>query len=454
MTATQRRAILIAAVATLALVAPLLGRAVAIPFASIAVLSALAARNADRSGGLPRGTLRTVTAFALAATVLALLTVWSGGLPHPAFAATLVVPAFGGLGRAAVRERARNGVFPAATAVVVGGVAGVAAQVAVRAIADPGAAITVGTGAIFLAASAALVVGALGVDQPDAADPAVVLSIGLLLWFLAAVAHVGPTAGSTGTSIHMAELGRALAVVAALAALSYRLGAANRSGMLTGAFIALQALVLGNPGMKWFVPLVWFFAIGGISTQFRYEQKEETGVAEPDGGARGAANVLGNAGVALIAIFGFAAAAAFPARLPAISAVSVDPATVLLWAYLGSLATALGDTLASEIGGVFDDPRLITTLEPVAPGTDGAITWQGEVAGLAGAASVAAIGWALFPIAPAVAGAVVLGGVAGMTADSLFGVTLEHHVIGNHGVNFAATLVGALVAGSAGLLAV
>jgi len=209
--------------------------------------------------------------------------------------------------------------------------------------------------------------------------------------------------------------------------------------------------VLGDPGMNWFLPLVWFFAVGGVSTQFRYEQKEETGVAEADGGARGAANVLGNAGVALLAIFGFAAATAFASRLPALDALPVDPATLLLWAYLGSLATALGDTLASEIGGVFDNPRLITTLDPVAPGTDGAVTWQGEAAGLAGAASVALLGWLLFAITPGVAAAVVLGGVAGMTADSRFGVTLAHRVIGNHGVNFAATLVGACVAGAAGL---
>jgi uncharacterized protein (TIGR00297 family) len=441
-TATQRRALLVAAVATLALAAPLLGRAVAVPFAVVAACSALGARHADGRDGLPRGTLRAVTAFALAATVLALLTVRSGGLSRPAFAAALAVPAFGALGRAAVRPRASNGVLPTAAAVALGGLAGVAAQVAIRAVAAPALPTTVGTGAIFLAASAALVVGALSVDQPAPGDPAVVLSIGLLLWFLSAVAH----------SVPMVELGRALAVVVALAALSYRLGAANRTGMLTGAFIALQALVLGDPGANWFVPLVWFFAIGGVSTQFRYEQKQETGVAEDDGGARGASNVLGNAGVALLAIFGFAAATAFASRLAALDGLPVDPATVLLWAYLGSLATALGDTLASEIGGVFDDPRLITTLEPVAPGTDGAVTWQGEAAGLAGAASVAVLGWLLFPITPAIAAAVVLGGVAGMTADSLFGVTLEHRVIGNHGVNFAATLVGAGVAGATGLL--
>ncbi|MFN7132546.1 MAG: DUF92 domain-containing protein [Myxococcales bacterium] len=33
----------------------------------------------------------------------------------------------------------------------------------------------------------------------------------------------------------------------------------------------------------------------------------------------------------------------------------------------------MSDTLSSEIGGVFDSPRLITTLERVPPGTDGGV---------------------------------------------------------------------------------
>jgi uncharacterized protein (TIGR00297 family) len=119
---------------------------------------------------------------------------------------------------------------------------------------------------------------------------------------------------------------------------------------------------------------------------------------------------------------------------------------VFLFAFAGSIATAMSDTLSSEIGGVFDNPRLITTLEPVEPGTDGGVTWQGEVAGIGGAAVVAVIAMALFD-SVGLAGAIVvaLAGASGMTMDSLLGATLEGDALGNQSVNFLATLTGALV---------
>ena len=48
----------------------------------------------------------------------------------------------------------------------------------------------------------------------------------------------------------------------------------------------------------------------------------------------------------------------------------------------------MSDTLSSEIGGLFDRPRLITSFEPVDPGTDGAVSWQGELAGVVGAGRI------------------------------------------------------------------
>jgi len=125
----------------------------------------------------------------------------------------------------------------------------------------------------------------------------------------------------------------------------------------------------------------------------------------------------------------------------------------------------MADTLSSEFGGLFDAPRLVTTLRPVAPGTDGAITWQGEVAGVAGAGLVAALAALAMPFGgsaaigdlagPAAAGttvavpvavAVTGAGFVGMTVDSLLGATVEGGRIGNQGVNTLATLSGALAA--------
>jgi uncharacterized protein (TIGR00297 family) len=191
--------------------------------------------------------------------------------------------------------------------------------------------------------------------------------------------------------------------------------------------------VLG--GFSWFVILMGFFGIGALSTKYRYRQKQLRGVAEANEGARGTGNVLGNAAVAMVAVG---------------AAAAVSPTSaVYLWsqlAFAGAMATALADTLSSEIGGLYDDPRLITTLEPVAPGTDGAVTVQGEVAGLTGAVVIAAVAMMGFGLPVGALVVITAGGMVGMHVDSLLGATVEDLYIGNELVNLLATLVGAVVA--------
>jgi uncharacterized protein (TIGR00297 family) len=108
----------------------------------------------------------------------------------------------------------------------------------------------------------------------------------------------------------------------------------------------------------------------------------------------------------------------------------------------------MADTLSSEVGGLYDGPRLVTTLRRVEPGTDGAITPQGELAGLVGAGIIAGIAALFFDLGPLPALAIVGAGFVGMTVDSLLGATLEGETLDNQAVNFLATLAGA-VAGSA-----
>jgi uncharacterized protein (TIGR00297 family) len=207
--------------------------------------------------------------------------------------------------------------------------------------------------------------------------------------------------------------------------------------MLTGVLLGLLAVVLG--GLGWLVVLLTFFGVGGLSAKFRYDRKLERGVAEDDGGARGTENVLGNAAVALVAVVAFAAADLLPGR-------PLDPA-LFRFLFAGSLAAAMADTLSSEVGGLFDGPRLVTTLEPVPPGTDGGVTWQGTAAGLVGAAAVGAVSLPLVgPSLPLdVVGVVALGGVVGMFVDSLLGATVEGDRVGNEAVNLLATAAGGVV---------
>jgi len=430
-----RRALAFALVATLSLSAPLLGRAAAVPFAVVAALGAVVTDGwlfevFSTAQDRREGRLRTLVAFALSAAGVGLL-VPLFGVPVGVFVAAVLTVGYGDLGRRLVLQVRENRALSMVGFVAVSAVAAFAGQVAVAALTDAAANYPQ---MVFVATSAALLAGIMRTFFVARDDPLVLATVALLLWLFAVLAPLE----SVPAALAWERVAVALVVTSAFGWVSRALGATSVAGMLTGVFLGLLAVVLGGYG--WFVVLVAFFAVGSLSTKFRYEQKAERGVAEPNDGARGTGNVLGNSAAALIALLLYAAHAHVPLS-----------DAVFLYAYAGSVATALADTLSSEVGGLFDDPRLVTTFERVEPGTDGAVTWQGEVAGLAGAAVIAGLSFLLFDLGAAGAGLVVAAGVVGMTADSVAGATIEGRRLGNQGVNFLATLSGG-VAG--GLLAV
>ncbi|WP_115862988.1 DUF92 domain-containing protein [Halorussus litoreus] len=431
MTSRVRRAAAYAGVATLSLAAPAVGWATAAAFGAVAVVALaitegpafeLFARPADRQ----EGRLHGLAAFGFAAAGISLLALFAE-LPTHVLVASVLVVGYGNLAQQLAWEFDADPIGRTSAFVAGGLVAGTVGQ-AVSLATEGALAASAYPEIVFLAASGALLGGLLRSVLFARDDPLVMLSVAMLLWLFADLLAADATVTVTVEGVAVA-----IAVTALFGYVSWALGAASIPGMMTGALLALLTIVLG--GYSWFAVLIAFFGIGSLSTKFRYGQKQARGVAEDNEGARGSGNVLGNAAVALAAVLAYAARG----RLPV-------PGELFLFAFAGSVATAMSDTLSSEIGGVFDGPRLITTLERVDPGTDGAVTWQGELAGIAGAAVVAAIAWALFgSVGPAGAAVIVLAGAAGMTADSVFGATLEGDALGNQSVNFLATLTGALV---------
>ncbi len=425
MHSSVRRAGAFAVVATLAVIAPVAGALTAVPFALLAVAghTVSGGRVFDlfaRPGDHLDRELRGLVGFSLAVTGLALLTSLTD-LPVGVFVATVLLVGYGNLAERAIcstddtpirRTLAFTlGATPAAFVgfLIVGAVESASTDLS-----------TIG----FLALTGALVGALIRSVRVERDDPLVLTTDALVLWAFA------------GLDLQVDPLGLATAVgiAGAFGYVSWLLRTASVPGMLTGVIISLATIVLGGYG--WFAALIAFFGVGGLASKFRYTEKESLGVAEANDGARGTRNVLGNAAVALAAVVGFAAA----------DGLQIDSAA-FLFAFVGSIATAMSDTLSSEIGVLFGRPRLITSMRRVEPGTDGGVTLAGEIAGTLGAMAIAAIAVIAFDLSAMGGVVVVLAGVVGMNIDSLLGATVEGRWVGNQGVNFLATLVGAMLAG-------
>lgn len=232
------------------------------------------------------------------------------------------------------------------------------------------------------------------------------------------------------------------AISVVFATLVWRLRAATLGGALTGGIFA-AALYLRTPGWHtalW--PLLALVVLTFGATRCGRRRKETLGIAEDRHGRR-ASQVAANLGVAALAGLPLASAFGFG------SAVRDDRAA--LAAMLAAMAEAAADTVSSELGQVLGgEPRLLTTFQRVSPGTDGAITVVGTLAGCLAAAVVVAVGQAALMLPHTVALIALGAALAGLFFDSLLGAIPERRGwLNNDAVNALSTLLAALVAGFA-----
>ena len=220
----------------------------------------------------------------------------------------------------------------------------------------------------------------------------------------------------------------AFLVTAAFATLAYALGMVSRSGALGGLLVG--TIVYACLGPRGFTILALFVVGGSLLTRLGYRSKQRTGTAQEHGGRRGARNALANCAVAVLC--------AILAR-----ATGSDLFTT---AFVASLAAAFADTSESEIGQLLSRaPRLITTLRKVPPGTDGAISLPGTLAGIIAACLTATLALALGLLdAPTTALLIAIAAFLGTVADSLLGARYPR--IGNEATNIICTLVAATLA--------
>ncbi|MBD0356286.1 MAG: DUF92 domain-containing protein [Rubrobacter sp.] len=224
------------------------------------------------------------------------------------------------------------------------------------------------------------------------------------------------------------NLAAALLVTGAFAGLAYALRMVSRDGAVSGFMVGAGIyLSLGLPG---FAILALFVVGGSALTRLGYRSKEGRGIAQAHAGRRGASNALANCGVALLC---------------ALLAVLIH-SEAFVAAFVASLGAAFADTAESEVGQLYGrTPRLITTLRKVPPGTDGAVSLPGTLAGLGAAGLTALLGLLLGLVAGLGAALLVAGGAfLGTVVDSFVGALAPR--VGNELTNVLCTLVAAALA--------
>ena len=236
-----------------------------------------------------------------------------------------------------------------------------------------------------------------------------------------------------GFNVDTVYLLKVLAFSFFLGYLSYRVRIADISAMLSATLMGVVIIISSN--INWFFILLAFFMLGSMFTRYKYNFKLAHGTAEGKHGTRGYKNVFSNSLAALALAMAYGV---FPSH-----------AQILMAAYLGSVATACSDTLASEIGQTFKgEPRMITTLKKAKRGTDGAVSWLGEGAALFGSLAIAVLAFILIKEDMILLLVVTAGGFIGTNIDSMLGATLQQKgYLTNNGVNLFATVSGAVITG-------
>jgi uncharacterized protein (TIGR00297 family) len=208
---------------------------------------------------------------------------------------------------------------------------------------------------------------------------------------------------------------------------AYRSKTADLSGLFSSALVGIILLVFAGP--KWFLIMLVFFIMGSAATKYKFEYKKRIGVEQGQSGARGYKNVFANGIVATAAAVLFG--------------VFQQPVFIVM--YVGCVATAAADTLASEIGVTGGIPYMITTLKKVPIGTNGGVTLVGQSVALLGGLAVSLVAFSLGVITLPMVLVCALAGFVGTNIDSVVGATLENRgFLGNAGTNLLATIGGGL----------
>jgi uncharacterized protein (TIGR00297 family) len=222
-----------------------------------------------------------------------------------------------------------------------------------------------------------------------------------------------------------------LAVNGLVAVAAFAVRAVDRAGALSAVAVGTAVTAgLGLPGLSL---MIAFFVIGTAATKLGYRVKAARGIAQEKGGARGWRHALANGGV--------------PAFLALAAAMAPPPLRDLVaLAYAAAVGTAAADTCSSEVGKAYGRRTfLVTTLRPVPPGTEGAVSLEGTLGGFGGALLVGATGVLAGLFGGDAALLVAVAGLFGSLAESAIGtVATRRGWMDDHLLNATNTAIGAL----------
>ena len=198
----------------------------------------------------------------------------------------------------------------------------------------------------------------------------------------------------------------------------------------------LGVIVWGTLSWQGYAVVMFYFLVGSGVTKIGMAEKEAAGIAEKRSGVRGPENVWGSALIATFCALG--------------TLFFDDPwIQLLLLGYVASFSTKLSDTTASEVGKAYGKRTfLITTLKPVSPGTEGAISLEGTLAGMVASAIIALVGYLVGLVNLMGIVYCIIAAFIATNLESLIGATLQENLewMTNEIVNIINTFIGALVA--------
>ena len=227
---------------------------------------------------------------------------------------------------------------------------------------------------------------------------------------------------------------QALVVNTVLISLAQRTALLTRAGWIHAA--ALGTMLWGCLGWQGWLAVVAYLVLGSAVTKIGFREKQRKGIAEARGGQRGPENVWGSAAVGALLALGIGA--------------ELEPRSLLLIGFSASFAAKLADTFGSEIGKRYGRTTvLITTLRPVPPGTEGAISLEGTFASAVGSVLMTLVMWTLqlIPNGP-MAALVMLVGLVATLGESLLGALVQERFgwLSNELINAVQTLFAAVLA--------